>query len=266
MTMKRTLLLLVVGACSQTEGTPGGNPPADAQDAPSLDAPDPGPVLSGDPIGTWAGREVISTVAQAPVIGTTTTRTVNLTRVTITADGAGFAASREVCDVQIESSSPLATPSVLPGFIAALPVRVVPVIRDGERLRFVGPLELRGVELANPETDELPTRADDARVRDLDGDGHGGMTVRIAILGLGNVETYLVQREQIDLVGGFASADRMTGLADVRRLEQHVIGANNRLFETTPDMAVDAPGSQYQLVRTGLSCAQIIANAGDIFE
>jgi hypothetical protein len=262
--MKRTLVLFLAGACSQTEGAPGAL--ADAAASSAVDAPDDDPVLAGDPIGTWAGREVIVTVAQAPVIGTTTTRTVNLTQLAITADGAGYAASRTVCDVQLESSSPLATPSLLPAFVAALPVRVIPVTHDGARLRFAGPLELRGVELADPATDALPTRADDPRVRDLDGDGHGGMTVRIEIIGLGNVETYLVQREQIDLVGGFASADRMTGAADVRRLEQVVIGASNRLFETTPDMAVDAASSRYELVRTGAGCAEIIARAGDLFE
>ncbi|MEZ4367679.1 MAG: hypothetical protein R2939_15595 [Kofleriaceae bacterium] len=247
--------LLVVAAC----GAPA-TPSVDALDrADATGTADA--ATGGDPVGTWAARRVLRTVAPAPVGGPATTITATLTVLTIAADGDGLAVTDDPCEVRMASSSALATPSLVPGYAAGLPTATrAGAITDGALVVPLG-LDVVGAALAQPASDPLPTTTDAPTVIDADADGQPGLTVRVAVTGLGVEEVYVVQRTEFTLRSTSLADDRIGGALEIARFEQRTIGASNPLFADSPEITLDRPGSRFDLVRQapGYGCAELVA-------
>ena len=136
--------------------------------------------------------------------------------------------------------------------------------------QFVQPwtTEVRGARLDDPERDPLPTRADDVRVVDQDGDGNPGLTVHVSALGFLRGDVYVVQRVRTRLVGALVSADRIEGLIEWTT-EQVTLAATSLLFlgalPSRPDPI--AEHSTFVLVRINPAweCADILAHRVEIF-
>jgi len=81
-----------------------------------------------------------------------------------------------------------------------------------------------GAELADPENSPLPTEADAPQVRDPDGDGNPGVTVKL--VGIINGQMYVVQRRSSGMAG---SVNPTSGRAEGQLLgevQQQLIGAS----------------------------------------
>jgi len=202
----------------------GGAPAPDA-------APAPGAALSG----VWGMRLQTTALTEIPFVGQSVDVQVALVRVTFEGDAPDTRASLTTCSVHINSSQ-AAVRQILPeAFVASLGVAVRPFEYDPVSGRFEAPrfVEVRGARLDAPETDALPTSAEDPRIFDQDADGKPGMTVRVQ--GLIDGEVYVVQRG----ANAFSGA-RVEGDADaptrfeggvVWQSEQTVVGADNRVLE-----------------------------------
>lgn len=264
LTLASTLLLAACGgsAADDQVATPDAAPGA-ADAAPLADA-----AIGGDPVGSWALRRVLSTTADAPVVGATTTTTITLSRFDVAADGAGFAITDDVCDVQLESSSGLVTPSLVPGYAASLATRTLAGTVDGGNLVVPLGIELSGAVLADPDADPLPTEAGDPAVRDDDDDGNPGITVQLQITGLGLVEVYVAQRNEATLRSDSLGDDRISGPLDTPRFEQATLGASNDFFAGDVTPVVNDADTRFTLVRVaaGTTCAEVLAqDEADLF-
>jgi len=245
--MKLALVLFLAAALAAACES-GGAPAAGHDDATGDPAADvPGDRTDGGPPpatleqarleGTWA-REVTQTAfTTLPVVGETTTRTTTLNllavRATVEGDVASLVATTTVCDLDIDNGTDLVQTVVPDALLASLAVLDVPatVSATAEGLAFEQPrfVELRGVRLTNPDTDPLPTDAALPAVFDQDGDGHPGVTMRIA--GLVDGEVYVIQRRTSALSGAFVDTERIAGRVEWTD-EQVVLGADNPLLES----------------------------------
>ena len=251
------LFVALVAAC-------GGGDATEAPDA-AIGAADAAPLadaaIGGDPVGAWALRRVLSTTADAPVVGATTTTTITWSRVDVAADGAEFDVTDDVCDVQLESSSGLVTPSLVLGYPATLPTRTLRGSLDGGSLVVPLGIDLSGVTMVDPANDPLPTEANDPSVRDDDDDGNPGITVLLQITGLGVVEVYVAQRNEATLRSDSLGDDRIAGALDTARFEQTTLGASNPLFGGATTPVVNPGDTRFTLVRVaaGTTCDDVLA-------
>lgn len=259
----RTIALiacLAAGACGDDGGaTLDAAPPDGGLDA-GIDA---GPAADAAPLqayeGTWAMREVLATVAEAPIVGAVDDRAVSVNRVTATIEGEEIVLAVQTCDTQLETDSTTFTTALMPGYAQTINLTWRGQVGTG-RLEATGAVALQGCNLTEPDTEPLPTEPTDPRVVDVDGDGNPGFTVIANVTGLGEVRMYMVQRTRRDLTSGrFTTPDRIHGGIAIHQFEQSVVGATNDFFATTPAVAPNEPGSSFTLVRSDLDCAAIAA-------
>lgn len=226
--------------------------------------PDAGPTRD-DFTGTWAHRYDQVGVAELPALGPEPTTTVALSRVEITAGEApdALVLRSQICAVTIERERDIVQTIIPPAFIAALPETVRPASVEGDRMVAPWFTELRGVVLDDPERDALPTMPDDPRVRDLDGDGQPGLTVRSA--GIVDGEIYLVQRTRSRLDGRLAG-DTLDGSIDWT-VEDAVLGADNPILAMAVPLEPDPDASSIRTTRIdgALDCDAIVADQAAIF-
>lgn len=184
--------------------------------------------------GRWAQLFVTTSESRAPVIGTvrSTTRTVLIAD--IVQRDTRLEIETRVCDIDIRSNAPVDT--IIPRrFIDALrPVRTTAWLSEASRgwtitrWSHVDPI---GVRLDDAWSDPLPSRADDPRVFDQDGDGHPGVTVQVR--GLIDGEIYVIQRGWSEMRDVRVDADTIRGT--VRwGMDQSVVGASRWLLDSQP--------------------------------
>lgn len=222
--------------------------------------------------GTWAQMQVLSEFATLPLVGEVARTSTTILRVTIEHAGSALTQRWTYCATDIDNGSAIASTVIPEAFLASLGEIAAEATLDASvsPARFEQPwtTEVRGATLDDPERDPLPTRADDARVVDSDGDGKPGLTVKASALGILSGDVYVVQRVRTRLIGTLVSPDRIEGLVEWST-EQLTLGATNPLFLGTlpsrPDPATES--SCFLLIRIdpAWTCADILAHRTSLF-
>lgn len=221
--------------------------------------------------GVYASRELLSSLVDLPLSeepGEMTTTTIS--RYVVTDEGGALQAETEVCAVA-QAGALGVEPVLSEAFVAAIPKTTAAVTvtstGDATEVSFGRTLYVLGAELTDPENDELPTAADDARVRDHDGDGKPGVTVRLT--GLITGDLYIVQRTRGGLEGSVSANGTVQGLL-LGDAEQTRIGVSDPLLEAvelSPTKNPDPQASSFVMVPVASTedCAAIAAAADTLF-
>lgn len=255
--------LLLAGCGAEIDDGLGGDFPPTEPRAPEVAdagppdaAPDAGPgsdaaVDVDTYTGTWAHVQIQRGLAILPVLGAEPTTTYGVMRLEIAPGptAGALALSMRICEVRIERERDVVVTSIPPSFIDALDPIERPATFDGAAFEAPWFTELRGVRLDAPDTDPLPTEADDPRVLDPDADGHPGLTARVS--GLVDGEVYLVQRTRTRLSGTVNVFGLLDGGLEWTA-EESVLGADDPLlvdgapFEVDP---ADPDASEFRSTR-----------------
>jgi hypothetical protein len=219
--------------------------------------------------GTWAQVLFYASINDVPAVGKTNGSTTTLQRVTVQRTGASLTMQVEPCAIEVDNGTPVVATIIPDAFVRSLGVteRTGSLVLAEGKWRYVQDpdLQLRGVHLANPETDPLPTDIDDPQVWDQDEDGHPGVTVRIS--GITDGEVYVVQRD-VHALDGVIDVERMDGLADWNT-DQVVLGSDNPILnmQTSVVKDPDATASYFRSTRVDASktCEAIVAERDELF-
>jgi hypothetical protein len=231
----RYLVLLLLGALLMVYPYSGEGDPAEGSFA-----------------GSWAQMQVTSEISEVPFVGEVTNRNITLLRLEHEQNGDSLIVTAETCSIEVDSGTSLVSIEFPQAFVDSLGIAIKPsMIEPADHgYRFFQPrfTQLRGVRLENPETDPLPTEADDPRIFDQDGDGHPGITVRVAILGFIRGEVYVIQRDWNILNGEATSPDTIDGLIEWG-IEQVVLGASSPFLKARGNNRPD-PVAEHSYFRT----------------
>jgi hypothetical protein len=228
--------------------------------------------LTFDLSGTWAEMQVLSEFATLPLVGEVARTSTIVLRVTLEQNGSALTQRWTYCATEIDNGSAIASTVIPDAFLVSLGEAAAEATLDASvsPTRFVQPwtTEVRGAMLGDPERDPFPTRADDARVVDQDGDGRPGLTARVSALGIFGGDVYIVQRVRTRLIGTLVSPDRIEGLVEWST-EQVTLGASNPLFLGTlpsrPDPAVENSSFVLTRIDPAWACAEILAHRAALF-
>lgn len=209
----------------------------------------------GEYSGTYVFLQQTVTVAEMPVLAdvVATTRAVSIQR--LVQEGERLRGSGALCSLDLESTSSLVKMELPAAFRRSLPpVRIDAALtpKNGGWIFRQAPQTLVvGARLAAGES--LPTKPEDPRVVDQDGDGKPGVTVRVS--GLVSGEIYLVQRSTSRLTGALRGA-AFTGRIDFTN-EQRVLDASLGVLKDGPEAKPDPGRSYFRLekVADGTDCA-----------
>lgn len=220
------LFLLIVGPI-HVRPAAGGEPAGDGASLPDLS-------------GTWAQVQIYSEVVDFPILGKKKRTTMIVLLLRMEQEGRNIKLREEYCATDIESGTRMVSTSLPDAFLRSLGKtrRSAHLEHSDEGIRFVQPwtTDVRGARLENIESDPLPTKADDPRLVDQDGDGKPGVTARAKIFDLVNAEVYAVQRVRYRLTGTVFGADRIEGL--IEWSDEHVVLGSSPSLPWT-----DAPGA-----------------------
>ena len=244
----------------------GGGAPADAGGADAGGEAGTRGLDEGALAGVWAHRQITVALADVPVVGVLQSPTIATQRVVFEARDGQLFMRGLTCGLEVGSpESPVKT--VVPeAFIRAVGEVVRPVVVGADGA-FEAPrmLDVRGVELTDPEGEALPTEPDDPRVRDDDRDGKPGLTIRAT--GLTDGEIYVVQRGWTRLIGR-VEGDRVDGRIEWAS-DQVVLDADNPILAQGVPTAQDPDPALHVFRSTRVDaardCAWINANAAELF-
>lgn len=198
---------------------------------PGAASAEPGPNLAG----RWAQLQVTTSVVDVPMSGPSEARITSLALLDMEQDDNDLAIQEVVCAVESDGPTKIIRTEYPRGFAKALSGRQrrARLEFSNGAWRYLEPKSYRssGVELADPEQDELPFASEDPRVVDQDGDGHPGLTVRIA--GWVNGEIYMIQRGWSELSGIVRSKAQIEGSV-AWSSEQRVLEATSNMLERAP--------------------------------
>lgn len=152
-----------------------------------------------------------------------------------------------------------------PAFLAAVPKNTVVATVDGAQINVPPDLVVLGAEVG--EGEELPTTAEDTRIRDTDEDGNPGVTVTLQGLLAGQL--FVVYRQEVGLTGTADPAGCVSGLV-AGASEQIQIGASPvelEVIDLSPQPHPDVSLSTFALVpvEAQLDCAGLIAQDEALF-
>jgi hypothetical protein len=155
-----------------------------------------------------------------------------------------------VCDLWDATGASWGGVRFPPAFVAALAaprydVALEPVAGE---LRYRADLGLERIGVADG-VDRLPTGPADGGVRDFDGDGRPGATLRLRIPIVPDAELWVVQRARAVLDGRIVAPGRVEGGVTVTAFEQSVIGARPGFLRHTPLSRPDGARSRFRLER-----------------
>ena len=250
----------VAAGAGGDSGQGGGLPDA------SSDAADAGPFT-----GTWALLLVMTSEMDTALTGHSESENRMIARVQQTHEGEALSIQFHTCDFDIKSSNADVTVIVPDAFVAALPDETLTGTLKagamGYELMVPKFWQVRSVQLANPQTDALPTDPKDPRVLDWDKDGHPGMTVTLAgSLAAGDM--YIIQRTWTELTGGSTGTDRIDGTVSWE-VEQVLLDATNPIIKMMPDPAATTdPAKNYfrhRRIEPWVECSDIIAMQETLF-
>lgn len=222
--------------------------------------------------GLWAHLQVMSSITNAPVIGTVNLKTITTLRLEVTQKGADLSIVFQPCAVESESSSPFFTVIFPEAFVKYMGIDTKPARLEstgGGWQLFQPPYTIvRGARLQNPEKDPLPTDPNDPRVFDQDRDGKPGVTIRVNVLGFIEGEIYIVQRDWNSLRSTILNPMIIDGLMEWGS-EQVVLGASNPLLAGQADSSPD-PKKENSYFRTtrlepNTTCEQILKHRDKLF-
>jgi len=203
--------------------------------------------------GIYALETQVVTTSQVPIFGKNRVTTVTRALVEITSRPPGLGVRQRTCSIDVDSTSSART--VIPGaFIAGLPeLRYSLVEADGG-------FQLDGTQVVGlfEERDTLPRRGSDPSVRDMDGDGKPGATIRLEIPMIGEVDVYVVQQTRAILTGRLAEGGA-EGRVEVVSIDQRTIGASNPVFKASPKLVPVEGEGHFALwpVRDGTTCSEL---------
>lgn len=233
------------------------------------DWPEGGDDIELNLTGTWAQRQVTTSLASAPFVGDIHTTTTTLFRVEMVQTGASVSTLVRVCDIQTESTGSVQS-TVSNSYIEAIDIseRQTWVRQHGDDIRFFQEPSFRvlGATLENPAVDPLPDSPDDARIIDQDSDGHPGVTITVA--GPIDGAIYIVQRVSNVLCGDVIDGETMVGTVSWE-IEQFTIGASNFLLDRQND-SVPNPDPvlntfEARRIDDSMSCADIVEQQEILF-
>lgn len=214
-------------------------------------------------VGVWAMKSRVAVKQTVPILGMMDSATTAWGLASIEADGDALVIKELGCHVEVDPSPSATTviPDAVPQSVAPQPVPLH-AWKDGPSVQFVRMPKAFGVgvTLADPETDTLPTKADDPRIVDTDKDGHPGVTVKV--MGLASGDIYTVQRQKTAYYGALDGSGKLVGRA-WDRSEQSVIGATTPLLnqQVKSSQDPDASKSTVTMVKVDSSydCKKLIA-------
>lgn len=211
--------------------------------------------------GTYVLFQQTTTLTRLPVLKDVTARTRSVALHELKHKGDRLFGAGKLCDLRIVSSSSMVKTSLPAAFrklVSHLPFDARLKRDEGAlTLEQESPTLVLGANLKNPLRDPLPTKAEDKRVIDQDGDGHPGVTVEIS--GIVSGQVYVVQRSKSMLVGE-QKGSAFKGSVDFES-EQKVIGASTGLLKRDPG-GEPVPQNSYfvlQKVSSGMSCSDAVS-------
>ncbi|MCS7198575.1 MAG: hypothetical protein NZ930_07885 [Candidatus Bipolaricaulota bacterium] len=222
--------------------------------------------------GPWAHLQVMSSITNAPVIGTVNLKTITILRLEVTQRGTDLSIVFEPCAVESESSSPFFRVIFPEAFVKYMGVDTKPARLEstggGWQLFQPRYTIVRGARLQNPDKDPLPTDPNDPRVFDQDRDGKPGVTIRVNVLGFIEGEIYIVQRDWNSLRSTIINPMIIDGLMEWGS-EQVVLGASNPLLagqaESSPDPKKENSYFRTTRIEPNTTCEQILKNRDKLF-
>ncbi len=233
-------------------------------------APDEtGAGASTDLGGTWAQLVVHRSLSAIPIVGDVSSETTTRLLVTLSQEGGLVQARAKVCGMRIEGSKLVRT-SIPPALLRAMPEqRWQSRLTAGDGKLQLAPWsrwDVLGARLSAPDSEKLPTEANDTRVFDQDGDGQPGVTV--AVRGIIDGEIFVTQKGWSELRPNRVTADSISGSVRWRQT-QTILGASSRFLsngpETRPDPKPDANWFSARRVEDSASCAEVAALPASFF-
>lgn len=222
--------------------------------------------MTGEIDGTWAMVETQTALVE--VLGTVMEqRSVSYYRAVI----AGGKLTVGLCDWKTEDDTKVYTTSMRPSLLAALDTfeRDLTVTANGGGfdISTTQGVTTRGVDLADPMNDSMPTEADDSRVVDQDGDENPGIS--LVITGALQGELYVIHRHKAALTGALESDTRISGRT-AWTTDQVILGASSEFLaaqDPKPQTHPDASKSTFVMVKADASddCAALIAKRETLF-
>lgn len=223
--------------------------------------------------GRWAILQVTSQIGVIPLVGERIRTSSTLALLDIEQEGLLIRAQEVTCSTTIDNGTTLVKTEIPDAFIRSLPgLSWTATLEPSDAgLDFVTPwiTSVNGARLDDPESDSLPTRADDPRVVDQDGDGKPGLTVHVSVMGgLISGDVYVVQRDRSKLSGAVLSPDEVDGLVEWSS-EQSVLGASSPLLlggtVARPDPIAEHSYFRARRVDDATSCVDLRVMAGTLF-
>jgi len=140
---------------------------------------------------------------------------------------------------------------------------------SAEGITFHRPMNttLVGVNLADPENDDMPEDGDDSRIFDIDGDGKPGLTVSVTGSPGGDGDIYAVQRLKNQYDGQRESDGTLRGLA-LDDSDNIVLDATNPLLklELESSQVLEKSVVIFKPIDSEYSCEKITAEIDTLFE
>lgn len=236
------------------------NDPSDPSDP--NDPSDPAPeAIALD--GNWAMKTMIGQLLTSPLgDGAASVSTYALVRATVS--GTRVSMTAETCAIDMTpfqgatTTYPEATLRAMSGSTIEANVSALEV---GATFNVPTHPRLLGWNASrDPMTEAIPSEEDDARVADVDGDGHPGATISVAS-SFATGDVYIVSRQIQSFAGNIVSKDRIEGRSTTN-MEQEILGATELLltFDGVTSMPDPNPATNtFTLVRLGANaaCAQV---------
>ena len=222
--------------------------------------------------GIWAKQMVLASQSSAAGIKSDSKiERILLAKVTFK-DGY-LQTTEQLCDIKSTASKSTSL-SFPDAFKKSIPSREVhfKINFDGNKTQLVSDqnYEVIGAKLARPESDPLPTKADDAAIVDQDGDQKPGATVEVSAHALfvnlsGHI--YLTQRTELQESGIVKAPDQIEG-SIAWKIEQHSLGSDSTVLgSVSPTITPQLELSKFVMrkVSDSSNCEQIIANHDQLF-
>ncbi len=213
-------------------------------------------VAAAEFAGDWTLAIVVVTRAHVPVLGDFLARSRSELAVRLDARAGGAAQTQRVCSTTVNEGRGIVRTEIPPAFVAALPVVSFPVDiaeRDGS---WSYAADFGRQVLGWDGLGVVPSDPLDPRVRDDDGDGHPGLTVRLEAPLVGAGAVYVVQAGRTT-VSGTWDGTAFTGAVSVPEFAQSVIGASTRMLLNGPTVRPAADLSSFRMTRGVASCGPI---------
>ena len=215
--------------------------------------------------GYFGQRSILSGIAEVPVLGFQETNTVGLSLVNIENDNGYLSYRMQSCQTKIQRPDDIVTTLIPEAFIDSIPIYYRSGFINGDEVNFSKLIELNGVRLNDPLTDELPTDPNDPRIFDQDYDGLPGVTVFVSGLISGQIN--LIQRTVTQLSGSLNEGS-INGLIQWS-IDEQILGSDQELLEMgapiTPN--IDASRSVFELIKIPptFTCDDLIEAAPELF-